>query len=165
MTSTRLILFFALMLAVVCACAQPAPETVQGPTKAEDEAALRAALDEWYETFNARDAARLASLYTNDGIAIPDGQPERVGRAAIQKGFEDSFPDENCRISGEMLEVEVYGDVAYERGIDRMTCTSAESGETTEASSRWIAICKRGPDGAWLVYRDIGNSSLPRESE
>ena len=59
---------------------------------ASDEAALREALDLEMKAANAADAARWASVYTQDAIVLRPHAPAVEGRDAIQSGLRHFLP-------------------------------------------------------------------------
>ena len=56
-------------------------------------------------------------------------------------------------------ELEVYGDVAYERGT--FTWAAGPKAQTPAAPRRlrYAAVRRRGPDGTWRIHRYIENST------
>ena len=62
--------------------------------RSADEAAIRAAGAAFIEAYNARDAKKLAALWTPDAVYIdPLTGEQSVGREAIEKEFADAFAD------------------------------------------------------------------------
>ena len=62
--------------------------------RAADEAAIRAAGKAFMEAYKARDAKKLAALWSPEAIYIdPATGEEIVGREAIEKVFEEAFAD------------------------------------------------------------------------
>lgn len=107
-------------------------------------------LSEWYDAFNARDAGRLADIYTADA-RIREAQ----GRDAIMARFEASWAETDEVCSGSFDGFEVVGSIGV--GWGRDTCTTTSSGgDTSTSRSNWIAVYEQQDDGNWLCIRDIG---------
>src|SRR5450755_2989187 len=61
---------------------------------ADDEAAIRATGAKFLEAYNARDAKKLAALWSPEAVYVdPLTGEETVGRDAIEKVFADAFSD------------------------------------------------------------------------
>jgi ketosteroid isomerase-like protein len=71
----------------------PAQKTA--PTRpSDDEAAVRAAGAAFLEAYNARDAKKLAALWSPEAVYVdPADGDEVVGRAAIEEMFAAAFAD------------------------------------------------------------------------
>jgi ketosteroid isomerase-like protein len=54
----------------------------------------------------------------------------------------------------------VAGDWAYDRGNYTLTVTP-KPGKPMEESGKYLAVCKRQPDGSWKISRLIYNSNNP----
>lgn len=106
----------------------------------------------WYEDFNARDAAALASRYYTPDAKVGDAR----GRDAIIARFEAGWEDTNSVCSGSFSDFRVVGTVATGWGVDTCIETPADGGESRTVYSRWIGVYEQQPDGSWLATRDIG---------
>jgi uncharacterized protein (TIGR02246 family) len=106
----------------------------------------------------AGDAAAGAACYAEDGqFLVPNFEP-LTGRSSIQ-GFFQSVLDTGIRtLELETLELEEHGDKAFEVG--RYTL-KADGGAVADRG-KFIVIWKK-VGGAWYLYRDIINTSVPTE--
>jgi uncharacterized protein (TIGR02246 family) len=74
--------------------------------------------------YNARDAKRLASLYTEDAeLMPPDSHPVR-GRAAIEALFRERF-EQKCRMDVQSVASDVSGTQAFDKGAITIVTTDA----------------------------------------
>ena len=72
--------------------------------------------------------------------------------------FEEYFKHNAAKMKHTLLDTQVAGDWAYERGKIREAVTS-RSAQPMERSLKYLAILKRQADGAWKVHVDIDNSN------
>lgn len=108
---------------------------------------------EWEAAFNAKDPAKVAMLYAEDGIVNPPNQSAVRGRAAIQdwaKGTMDAFTS----ITLTPTESAISGDVGYEAGTYSGTMASGSD------NGKYVIVLKR-VGGKWLIAHDIFNSDMP----
>jgi len=148
----------ALLLTVVGCHHGPPPEHKKDV--AADMKAVDALRSQFAAAYSSGNAAAVAALYTDDGIAMLPNHPAVEGRQAIQTMLEGYFKENSAKIVHTPLETRVLGDWGYERGKAAVTVTP-KSGKPVEESIKYLVILKRQPDGSWKVSRDIDNSNNP----
>ena len=121
-----------------------------------DATAIRGALEAYFTAANAGDAARWASLYTEDAVIMPPNSPTVEGRAAIESWLA-MLPVKIMDAEGMALEVEGAGDVAYLRGTYSMNLQIPGLPDSIEQRGKLLQIYARQPAGSWLLARDIWN--------
>ncbi len=134
--------------------AAPAPVTAStaAPTdsRAADEAAIRASGAAFMEAYKARDAKKLAALWSPEAVYIdPLNGEEIVGREAIEKEFEEAFADKQdvkLEVEGNSIDF-VSPNVAIVRGMAHVIRPGEEPVDSEYTSVR----VKR--DGKWLLDR------------
>jgi ketosteroid isomerase-like protein len=109
----------------------------------------------WVAAANAKDAAGLTALYTDDAMVMPSNAPTAKGRTAVQgvwKGLMDQGAHDITltKVSGAMA-----SDWGYEVGT-----YSAMFG-TSQDKGKYMLSLKKGKDGKWLIQEDIFNSDMP----
>jgi uncharacterized protein (TIGR02246 family) len=127
--------------------AAPKAETAE---HADDEAAIRASGATFIEAYNARDAKKLAALWSPEAVYVdPLTGEETVGRDAIEKVFADAFSDnQDVKLSVEDVSIDfVSPNVAMVRGTAHVTRPGAEPDDSEFTSVR----VKQG--GQWLIDR------------
>lgn len=134
------------------------PQTIVGLT-ANDEAALRQALDTEMKAANAADPAGWASLYTQDAIVLRPHAPAVQGREAIQQWLATLPPISNAK--GQGLEIVGHGDLAYLRGTYSMTFSIPGVPTPIDEQGKFLQIYRKQSDGSWKMTREIYNSDLP----
>jgi uncharacterized protein (TIGR02246 family) len=146
---------------------QTAPQAEPKRDVAADTAAIKALNDKLTAAFNSMDAASMAALYADDAIMMDSNQAAVEGKQAIQAVYEARVKENAGKMTltavFTLLETQVAGDWAYDRGNYTLTVTP-KSGKPTETSGKYLTIYKRQPDGSWKIYRDISNSNNPPPS-
>jgi uncharacterized protein (TIGR02246 family) len=124
-----------------------APAPLQQPN---DEAAVRAAGAAFLEAYNARDAKKLAALWSPEATySDPATGEEIVGREAIEDAFADAFADKKeVKLTADIKSIDfVSPNVAITRGVAHVI----RPGEEPEDSEFTAVRVKR--DGQWLLDR------------
>ena len=103
-----------------------------------------------------QDAAAIADVYTEDGQVLPPNGETGVGKANIQEIMQGFFDSGIRGLKLESIEIESYGDNAYEVG----KYTLFAEGELEVDKGKYNVIWKK-VGGEWKYYRDIFNSDLP----
>lgn len=123
-------------------------------TKVHD--AIVAAEDTFMATFGRGDAAAISAFYTEDGQLLPPNSDVVTGRQGIQAMFQGLMDMGVKAFKLETVEVEGFGDAAYE--IGRYTL-EGEGGQAFD-QGKYLVIWKNQA-GEWKLHRDIFNTSLP----
>ena len=119
-------------------------------------AAIVAANENFMATFSRGDAAGMAALYTESGQFLQPNSDVVSGMQALQANFQNLMNMGINTIKLETVEVEGYGDAAFEVG--RYTL-AVEGGQVIDRG-KYIVIWKQEA-GQWKLHRDIFNSSMP----
>jgi uncharacterized protein (TIGR02246 family) len=140
-----------------------APAAVPSATHA-DPAGVRAAIERnnaiLIDAFVAGDAAAAAALFAEDAVLMLPGIDAIHGRAAIEQALAGAFSAVQYQsIVADIAEVQFFGDYALERGTTVMTYTAG--GQTVTDRGKYMVAWTRGPDGTWLIHRDVSNTRGP----
>jgi len=142
----------ALMLALSACKQQPAPEAPD--TRPADEAAIRAACDDFVKAFAASDPAKVASFYTDDAVGMAPDAPLVQGKENMQKYFEGMLKEKpEFSYNTAKVEVAKSGDVAYEWGTGKITVKD-KKGKVTETTFKSLCTWKKQADGNWKITVD-----------
>jgi uncharacterized protein (TIGR02246 family) len=157
MESTIRVLICTVLLSVL-GCGQQAD---QGPRAEQDDTAAREgiskALRSWEEVWKNGDSAAAAAKFTDDAINMMPGAESDVGRAAIERAFEEFLSSVTINeITFTTQELDVRGDKAYELGNFVQQYTDGET-EVTQRS-RYMAFWKLEADGQWRYHRFLFNN-------
>lgn len=109
--------------------------------------------------FNEGDASEIATHFTDSGVLMAPGFPAQTGRSAVENYYQAIFDEFHTSLNSYYEEVEVSGDLAFGRGVAEVELTPRDGGETIQATSKYINILERQPNGSWLTTHDIWNDN------
>ncbi len=141
--------------------AQPKPTQPQPsitPDGKNEEAAVRATGAVFRAAFEARDAKKIASLWTPDAVYRDRTSGEQIGgREQIEARFTDAFAEpDTAKLSVDVDSLDfVSPNVAIQRGATRITRP-----DTPPEDSRYTAVLVKR-DGQWLLDRVTEEDILP----
>lgn len=119
-------------------------------------ASIEATIKMLAESLNDGDSAGVAAHYTDDASLLPPEAAKIDGREGIQ-GYWQGRIDAGVRdVALITKEIDNFGDVANEVGTISVTAPS-EDGGRVQLAGKYVAVWKRGGDGAWRLHRDIWN--------
>jgi ketosteroid isomerase-like protein len=99
----------------------------------------------WVDAYNKRDTATLASLYVNNAVVTPEGQPN------IQKLFDQNmkrFALDNLQVTRSDITM-VHAEIAIGRGTWSGEVTGHTGGEVVPVTGTYLAIGIKATDGEW----------------
>ena len=111
---------------------------------------LARVLRDYERGWQARDAAALAALFTEDGFVMSNGRPPVRGREAIRERYANSGGPLALRA----LAYSIDGGTGYIIGAYGEKPGPPDDG-------KFILALRRGPDGRWLIAADMDNSNRP----
>jgi ketosteroid isomerase-like protein len=109
---------------------------------------LARVLTDYEAGWKTGNAAALASLFTEDGFVLSNGQPPTKGRAAIQK----LYTRNGSPLSLRAFAFATHGDTGYIIGG-----YSGESGKPDDG--KFTLTLRKAQDGRWLIVSDMDNSN------
>jgi ketosteroid isomerase-like protein len=148
------------LVVVAAALVVGARPVVAGQRSGGSNASVRAAIEAGNKKFidgaAKRDAALIASTYTEDAEAYPPNSDAVKGRAALQKLWQSVLDSGIAAVELSTSEVDSAGDLAYEVGTYVM---KTKDGKVADRG-KYCVVWKR-VGGQWLLHRDIWSTSLP----
>ena len=152
----RLCFLAATIVCALCfaACAQPQP-AAQPDTRAADEAAIRALDAQFVKDAAAKDADKIAALYTDDAVIFATGLPAVVGKDDIRKAIDRMLagPSRQFTFSNVTVDVARSGDLAEDRGTGEVTI-AGKDGKPVTVRSEYVLVWKKQADGSWKIAAD-----------
>jgi len=130
-----------------------------------DVAAINELFNQYASSINAGDIDLWISLWADDGIQMPPGNPAVIGKENIKAGLQSSFDLFNWKMTIDGEEVKVAGDWAFARGNYTYTLTPKEEGKTIKGSGKYLSILAKQADGSWKFARDCFNNNAPPEQK
>lgn len=114
----------------------------------DDERDIRAALDSWYASLDARDFAAVSAALTDTFLLIE--HDELVGRAELMEGLSGA-PEGRLVASLSDFRVSVAGDVAWSTHRNREVYTEGGAEPKQLDFLETVVLLRR--DGRWLIER------------
>ncbi len=158
MKTPRLLAVTAAVLATA-ACSGPPNSPYD---RAADEAEIRGMLDSIAGSFKAGDMEKVLAVYADDVLVLGIDQPDVAGKEAWRKVLTEQPNDVTIDVRMDTKELEIVGDLAYERGTYTANISSKATGALLQSvTNRHIHIFKRQPDGHWKAWRLMENATAP----
>ena len=119
-----------------------------------DDSAIRKALTDWTEAFNAGDAEQVCDLFAPDLISSFRGAPDR-GFAELCGQLRRSLadPDRTDRYSLDLKEILVSGDLAAVRLEWTLEVEDRTGAPVQTFQEPGLDVFHRQPDGSWKIAR------------
>jgi ketosteroid isomerase-like protein len=130
------------------------PKAVSLPP--DDIAAIRNLNEEFLRCFLLRDFDGVRQKYAEDAVLMPPHCPACHGRDAAAKWMVD-FP-RATHFKFKYNDIDGRGDLAYVRGTYFITIHPEGAPEPVEDVGKFLEICRKQPDGSWLLAVDTFNS-------
>ncbi len=122
-----------------------------------DQDAVEKIRDTFTDAFNANDAAKVGSIYSENAVMMNNGQSTATGRAAITESNKMMFDQFKAKISLKPRSTKVSGDLAFDEGTYSMEMTPKSAGaKPITDEGRYLVVLQREAEG-WKVIEDIGN--------
>ena len=130
--------------------------------RAADEAEIHKMLDSIAGSFKTGDMDQVLAIYADDVLVLGVEQPDVVGKEAWRKVLADQPKDVTINVRMDTNELEIAGDLAYERGTYTAEISNKATGALVQTvTNRHIHIFKRQPDGHWKAWRLMENTTSP----
>lgn len=126
--------------------------------QSEDIEAIKQLAEDWRSGWLAGDADALLSLYADDPVLMPSGQPAVFGKDAIRPLYQSVLKEYLFKSQTRLMDTEVSGDLGYFWSTYKLTATPKAGGESFEEEGKSVFIVKREHGGAWKIARLIDNS-------
>jgi uncharacterized protein (TIGR02246 family) len=121
------------------------------------ERAIRELTREFVEAYNRGDATAIGEMYTEDSKLLPPNMALVRGKQAIQDFWKMAMAM-GMHANLETEEVDLDGDLGYDRGIITLTKQSKE-GDIITNRGKYLVVMKRHADGSWRIAVDIWNGN------
>ncbi len=159
MLRPRSLIVSVLALAATSSCSGP-----MATRNAEaDKAAIRALISRAVEVSQAGDAVAWAALFADGGVYMRPNGPEITTPAGLQQFAALYLGEFRSQVAITPVEIEVFGDWGFARTAVKGTIQAKIGGDPVPdpipVDGKEISIYRRQQDGAWKLWRLIGNSN------
>jgi uncharacterized protein (TIGR02246 family) len=160
-SSISLVLSLAVFVVILASCGTTQqPAQAPADTRAQDEAAIRAATQDWGKAIDSGNLDQTLSYYADDAWVYPQNTP--IAKTADQRRnvWAAFFATPGAAdMEGDITRVEVAqsGDLAVEFGTFAMTMNDKKGKPITE-NEKYVTTWKKQADGKWKVIADIWNT-------
>ena len=129
--------------------------------QATDESAIRDILTRYERALNTSDTGAVMSLYTEDGVFMPQHFPSSVGAKAVKRAYDGVFGMIKLNVKFEIIEVHVVApNWAFARTNSSGTVTVlANKSGAPEANQELFVFQKVGED--WKIARYCFSTTNP----
>lgn len=116
-----------------------------------------------YETaLNASDTATIISLYTVDGVFMPQHRPSQIGTAAVQAAYRHVFDTIKLNIEFQVEEiVQISPEWAFARTNSVGTVTVLAAGITAPEANQELFVLHKDEGGRWKIARYAFSTTTP----
>ena len=123
-----------------------------------DIASIKQLAEDWRSGWIAGDTEFVLSLYAEEPVLMPQGQPAISGKENIRPLYEAVMKEVEFESQSKVMDVEVSGDLGYFWCDYTLTARPKAGGETIEVAGKYMCIVKRQDDGSWKITRLMDNS-------
>ena len=106
---------------------------------------------------NRGDLETVMSLYADDAVLLPPGEPPVRGRGVIRQRYEAIFSSSTLALVGTVESLRVAGDLAVVRGATSGTVTSKTGGGELKVDDKYVMVLERSDAGRWLIAELMWN--------
>jgi uncharacterized protein (TIGR02246 family) len=114
----------------------------------------------WTAAVRGKDAARLASMVTEDCVFLAPNAPPLRGRETVRQLYSNLFARFDVAQKFRFEEIQSLGDWAFAWGTDDITMTPVGGGPPVHYAGHGLSILRRDADGQWRFARGINNATL-----
>lgn len=119
--------------------------------------AIDAVNQQWTKHYNAKDAAGVAKLYTNDALRLAPDASRVQGRAAIQAQLQKELDDGGQNIKFQTTDLGSDGGLIWEVG--NFSVDIAQQSAKVTATGNYITVYRKDADGVWRIAVDTWNDA------
>jgi uncharacterized protein (TIGR02246 family) len=161
----RIMLFPAsIALAVLLAGCNRATAPVAADTRDADATAIRQLESDWLKAYQAKDADKITSFYTDDASVFNPGMPMVTGKADILSANQKETADKNFSVTfppSDKVVVSKSGDMAYTQGSFTAMFTDTKTKKPMTEKGNYVEVYMKQADGSWKDVADISSSGGP----
>ncbi|MBI1401375.1 SgcJ/EcaC family oxidoreductase [Hyphomonas sp.] len=128
----------------------------------QESAAIEQVLATYETALNGKDTDTIMSLYTDDGVFMPQHSPPQAGKDAVRAAYVGVFDAITLDIEFIVDEIEpVSPDWAFARTRSEGTVTINATGQSAPEANQEMFLFHRSADRTWRIARYIFSTTNP----
>ena len=131
-------------------------------TPAKDKIEVRSLIKTYEGALVRSDTDSIISLYSKDGVFMPQHAPSQIGTANIRKAYNSVFGKIKLNIKFDIHEIEIFGDTAWARTSSSGKTKILAINKNVEEGNNEIFIFKK-INSKWKIHRYIFTTTVPRK--
>lgn len=132
--------------------------TTDTRSQPNERAAIEKLIVAYQDALNASDAAKVVSLYTENGVLMANAAPTSEGSTQVKGTYEYVFANFDYTLKFTVLEVQVSGNTAYARSTSKGSFVIKSSSQTVEDENRELFVFEK-QKGEWKIARYMYNKT------
>jgi ketosteroid isomerase-like protein len=131
-------------------------------TSAADEAAIRAADEQWSAGAGKNDLEGTLAFYAGDAVVLPPNAPIAKDSKSIRDSWAGLLgPNTSVSWKASKVEVAKSGELGYLYGTYQLSIKDPKGGPGMSDTGKIVEIWKKQADGKWKCIVDMYNSDTP----
>lgn len=127
-----------------------------------DEEAIHAVLARYEQALNDSDTDAVMSLYTDDGVFMPQHFPSSVGSSAVRAAYDGVFATIKLSVEFDIAEVrQVSPQWAFARTNSAGTVTVLADGSGGPEANQELFVFEKAASGDWKIARYCFSTTNP----
>ena len=123
-----------------------------------EQASIEQLIDAFEQAFNAGNISKIASLYSDDGVVMPNNAPQVQGQPQIKFLYETLLNKFDIKINYEVKDVVISGNYAFARTGSRVTTIIRATGVTLSLENKELFVLSQ-TNHHWKIATYIFNSN------
>ncbi len=124
-----------------------------------DADAITRLVEELRTAFNAKDAAKAATLYSTTGVVMPPNKPIMRGRPFVEQYYKDRFAEGATDLELTAADVSGQGTLAYASGDYRLNLVATDGKPARRDRGKFLWIFRES-NNQWLIEYVIFSSDF-----
>jgi uncharacterized protein (TIGR02246 family) len=136
----------------------------QAPASDADRQTIEAAYAAWARAADAKDMDTWLTFLAPDALFLPPDSPALDTRESIRQFYSRLFADPlfSIKCKGRKVDLSASREMAWSTGTCEATF-SGPNGEASGASTKWLKVWRKQPDGQWKcavnTWNSVGNGA------
>ena len=132
----KIVFIFALIACVFTFATESSSQSI-------DKTAIEKLIGTYQNVLNASDAAKVVSLYTENGVLMANAAPTSEGASQVKGTYEYVFNKFTYTLKFTVLEIQVSGNTAFARSTSKGTFLIKSSGQIVEDENRELFVFEK----------------------